>query len=142
MSRKKIPNIPLSKRLSGFQAPIGGLGLIFWIGAFQAATWAHSESHLMLANVLSGYIMGFGTAFAGWVFVHLWNGKAERFIEPNGLLRWLSIVTVGTIFLFGLAGLAIDLYGDTDGWFNTLFWIGGGVMSLCTGPTIDSADGL
>lgn len=137
-----IPSLPLSKRFSGLQGPFAGLSILLWPVAAQTSGWAREHAYTELTNVASGYWMGFGTAFAGWMFVHMWNGNGSRFVASNGFGRWISIISAGVVFLFGLAGFFIDLYGDTNGWFNTAFWVAAALVGVCVAPVIDAADGL
>ncbi len=132
----------LHSRFGWLQAPVGGLGLVIWLGAFQGATWFRAHDLPILADLASGYVLGFGSAFAGWIAFHIWKGNTARFIDDNPFFKWVSIIMLSIIGLFGLAGVLIDLYGNTTGWFNTAFWVGGGVMGICTGPLIDDAEGL
>lgn len=108
------------------------------MASFQAVSWLNEHDMSKLADGVSGYILGFGAAFAGWVAVHLIKGGGAKFIDTNPIFKWVSVFTLMVIALFGLAGFAIDVFGDTSWQFNLGFVAGGFVMSTCFGPVIDA----
>lgn len=132
----------IARTLSSLQAPVGGLGFLLWMASFQAVSWLREHSLPQLADSTSGYILGFGTAFAGWVAVHLIKGNGSKFIDDNPFFKWISIFTLAVIALFGIAGFLIDVFGDTTWQFNVGFVVGGFVMGTCFGPIIDAAENL
>lgn len=132
----------ISRTLSSFQAPVGGLGFLIWLASFQAAPWLREHNLPLLADCMAGYILGFGAAFAGWVAVHLIKGNGSKFIDDNPFFKWISIVVLALIALLGIAGFVIDLFGDTNWQFNVGFVVGGFVMGTCFGPIIDAAENI
>ena len=132
----------LDKRFGWLRDPIGGLGFLFWLGSFKLSTWLRDNDWQNLADMASGYVLGFGTAFTGWILVHLWKGHWSKFIDPHPVWKWFSVFVLIVIFFFGLAGAFIDLFGNTNGYFNVSFWFGTFVMGVCFGPLVDEIDGL
>lgn len=132
----------ISRTLSSLQAPVGGLGFILWLASFQAASWLREHNRPLLADSTAGYCLGFGTAFAAWIASHLFKGNGSKFIDDNRFFKWISIFTLAVIFLFGIVGFLIDVFGDTTWQFTVGFIAGGFVMSTCFGPIMNAAENL
>jgi len=132
----------LQTRVGWLRDPIGGIGFLLWMGSFKLSIWLRDNDFQNLGDISSGYVLGFGTAYSGWVIVHLWKGHLSKFIDPHPIWKWFSIIILITIFLFGLTGALIDLLGNTSGYFNVGFWIGAFVMSACFGPLVDEIVGF
>ena len=132
----------LAKRLGWLQAPIGGFGFLAWMAAFQATAWLREHSLPATAEGVSGYILGFGAAFAWWVAIQIYKGNYAKIVDDHPVWKWLSISMLGVIGLFGAAGFAISLFANTNWPFNVGFSIGGFVVGACFGPLIEVADGL
>jgi hypothetical protein len=132
----------LFQRFGWLQYPIGGFGFLLWMASFQFTRWLREHGCQSLSDIGAGYVLGFATAFAGWVLVHLWKGRWSKFIDSHSILKWFSILSLASIFLFGFAGTLIDLFANTSGYFNVGFWVSAFVMSSCFGPMIDEIEGL
>jgi hypothetical protein len=132
----------LATRFGWLRDPIGGFGFLLWMGAFQFTTWLRDHGHQNFADLGAGYVLGFATAFSGWVLAHLWKGRWSKFVDSHPFWKWFSILNLAGIFLFGLIGALIDLFANTSGYFNVGFWIAAFVMGACFGPMIDEAEGF
>lgn len=132
----------LAKRLGWLRDPIGGGGFLLWMASFQLSVWLRTNGFLEFADLAAGYVFGFGTAFSGWVAAHLWNGHWSKFIDGHPLWKCVSIFVLSMVFVFGLIGALIDLFGNTSEFFNVGFWVGASIMGACFGPLVNEIDGL
>ena len=132
----------LSQRFGWLQYPIGGFGFLMWMASFQVTTLLRENGCQSLSDIGAGYVLGFATAFAGWVLRHLWKGRWSKFVDSHPFWKWFSILSLAGIFLFGLTGALIDLFADTSNYFNVGFWVATFVMGSCFGPMIDKAEGF
>lgn len=132
----------LEKRIGWLQGPIGVLGFLAWMCSFPLSTWSREHEYLALADGVSGYVLGFASAFAGWIAVHLYKGRWANFVDPHPVLKWFSILMLVGVCLFGLAGTLIDRFADTSMIFKVGFWLSAFVMGACVGPAVNRFDGL
>ncbi len=130
----------LAQRFNHLRNPIGVVGLLLWMASFQLSIWLRDKAWHDLADLTSGYALGFVTAFSGWLVHQFWQGHWSRYVDDYFLFKWLSILMTLSIFLFGLAGFLIELFVDTSSYFNIGFMISGFIMGSCFRPMIDELD--
>lgn len=134
--------VTLAKRLEPIRILLGFIGAIAWLGSFQFHSFALSHNWTNTAQSSAGFTLGFASAFAGWVATQIFKGNFSKLVDPHPFLKWISIVMLGGLCLFGIIGGLIDVFGDTSNYFSAAFWVGAFVMGLCTAFVVELVDGI
>ena len=120
----------------------GVVGAIAWILSLQFHGFALNQGLTAVADASAGYTLGFAAAFSGWVAAQILHGNFAKLVDSHRVFKWLSIVALGCICLFGIIGGVLELCGDASNYFNVAFWFGGFIMAVCTAHVVKLIDGI
>jgi hypothetical protein len=119
-----------------WQFGVAIFGTLIWLLIAAVISKVNAFGWTELYNIMSGYFLGTVSAFSGYAFWEVVQGRADKFID-NNIFRWLSILMLFFIFVFGLLSLLTEIFGNTNWLFNIGTSIGGFVVALGLVPTIE-----
>jgi len=116
------------------------IGSLLWFLSMPAAELIKAQGCLELYKFVSGYILGFIVAFAGFIFWEFMQGRGRHLLDPHPFFRWFSYLALATTMLFGTAGLFAEIFGNTDWHYNIGSLLGGLVVGMGLLPVIEKYD--
>jgi hypothetical protein len=125
------------RKVCGWQIYAALLGIIAWLALLQSIDYIRQYGWLKLYSSASGYVIGFITALAGWLFWEILQGRGKKFLDDQPALRWISIVQLCAIFIFGLAGFFKSIWGTNDWTFSLAYFIGATVVGKGLMPFLE-----
>jgi hypothetical protein len=93
---------------------IGLIGVFAWLLMFAVIEYAHDKlmagpaagsPWFEVYEISAGYVLGFVTALAAWLFVSLLRGNAPEVFMEHAWLRWSSLAGLTAVIAACLAGL-------------------------------------
>ena len=127
-------------RLKDWQARLGIIGLLAWMLVMPLSATLEKYHWVSLYKFDAGYILGFITAFSGFVLWEFMCGRGNRFIDPSPWFRWLSYIMLAIGLVLSALALLVQLSGNTDWLFNTGALLAGVVVRVGLLPTIKQLD--
>lgn len=88
-----------------------------------------------LYKFVSGYVLGFIIAFAGFMFWEILRGKAHQFLDDSPYFRWISYIMLVVIIFLGGISLLAQIIGNTNWAYNVGSVLGGLVIGVGVIPT-------
>jgi hypothetical protein len=90
---------------------------------------------------LTGYIMGFYTTFSGYIFWALANGEWQgKLGSQSEFFRLFSSIPLIVMFLFGIFGFLINIFGSMPWFYHLSFFVASVVVSQGILPTLRTLD--
>lgn len=124
-----------------WQAQVGFWGTILWFCTFEASRYANNHEWNNIGRGISGYMIGFATAYCGVLLKEILLGRWKRVFDEHLLLNIVSIIPLASLFLIGIAGFLNGIYGNTQWQYNIAFCVSGFVVSYGVVPMINYMDG-
>lgn len=125
-----------------WQIQIGGWGTILWLASFQALEYSNAHGYQITSKTIIGYIIGFVTAFVGYLFWEVIHGRWETLLgKERGFMRIISAIPLLFLFLFGAFGFFNAIFNSTPWFYNISFAIAGIVVGQGLIPIINHIDG-
>lgn len=120
---------------------LGVLGAIAWLTTFRLHEYALAQGWEPVAHASTGYMLGYASAFSGWVASQVYDGNLSRLVDPHPFWKVISIGLLALLCAIGLIGGFIDFFRDTSLTQRLSFWIGAFVMGVCTSRVVQLVDG-
>jgi hypothetical protein len=125
-----------------WQIHLGIWGFILWMASFQVFGYLNDEGLKDLSLSVSGYTIGFVTAFVGFLFWEILHGKwGTIFGDERGIFRIFSAISFLVLFLFGIFGFLNSIFNTLPWFYNLTFVFGGIVVGQGVVPIIKDLDG-
>ncbi|WP_078118569.1 hypothetical protein [Thiosocius teredinicola] len=125
-----------------WQLALAIFGFLLWMFLLSAIELIEAQGWKVVYEFVSGYSFGYIVAFSGLLFWEVIKGRGRRFLDPHPVFGWLSYFVLGMVFLFGLAGLAIEVFGYTNWPYNIGSLMAGVAVGIGLAPVIDKYDKL
>jgi len=123
-----------------WQMGLAVVGTLLWFVSMPASETIRVQGWLGFYKFVSGYILGFIVAFAGFVFWEFVHGRGRHLLDPHPFFRWFSYLSLAVTMLFGLAALYAEIFGNTDWRYNIGSLLGGTVVVGGLLPVIEKHD--
>lgn len=120
-----------------WQFGLAVFGTLLWMFALVVAERVNALGWAESYRFIAGYVLGYTIAFSGFVFWEVVQGRANKFLDPHPIFRWLSYFMLASIFLFGLLSLMAEIFGNTNWAYNIGSLIGGLVVALGVIPSME-----
>lgn len=117
------------------------LGTLAWLGSLQGVEYARQHGWVNVFSSLSGYILGFVTAFAGYLFWEIVQGRGSRILGEKRILKWISGIVLIPIFLVGFAGFVKGIWWTNNWIYGISAFIGVTVVTKCLIPFLEVLQG-
>ncbi|SDT20517.1 hypothetical protein SAMN05216421_3148 [Halopseudomonas xinjiangensis] len=114
---------------------IAVVGFLAWMLLISTSEQIRELGVPNLYKFVSGYILGFVIAFAGFMFWEVLRGRAHQFLDDSLYFRWISYITLLVILLLGGASLIAQIFGDTNWAYNVGSLLGGIAVGVGVVPT-------
>lgn len=126
--------------LHSWQIKLAIFGSALWMLAMPLSDVLQKHHLSSLYKFNAGYVLGFITAFAGFIFWEFVRGRGSRFIDQHWLFRWLSYSVLAIGALLSLLALIAEVFGHTDWRFNIGALLAGIVVGVGLLPTVEKLD--
>src|SRR5690606_4177932 len=113
-------------------------GSLIWLLGLSTAEAIKSLGWEPLYRINSGYVLGYLTAFSGFVFWECLKGRGKKFLDSHPTFRWISYLSLTAIFIFGFLGLIAQVFGNTNWHFNIGASFGALVIAQGVLPVIEN----
>lgn len=128
--------------LKGWKIHLGCWGAILWLASFNLSGWAGSYGLNEVAELLSGYMLGFLMAFGGYLFWLLADGRSAVILGTKGTLdRAISLFPLLIILMFSGLILYISIFHDPPWAYNIGLVFSSIVVTKGLIPVIGEVDG-
>ena len=122
--------------MKNWQIHVAAWGSIFWLASFQASGYAKSHGYDDLYAAISGYVLGFITAFSGYLIKEIISGRGKELLDDHPFWRVLGLIPLFVLIVLGALGFVVEIFGDTSWQYNMLFLVGGFVVAKGVVPLI------
>lgn len=126
--------------LRSWQVKLAIFGSALWMLAMPLSDVLHKHHLSSLYKFNAGYVLGFLTTFAGFIFWEFVGGRGSKYVDQHWLFRWLSYCVLAVGALMSLFALIAEVFGDTDWRFNIGALLAGIVVGVGLLPTIEKLD--
>ncbi|WP_146094307.1 hypothetical protein [Xanthomonas arboricola] len=126
--------------LRSWQVKLAIFGTALWMLAMPLSDVLQKHHFPSLYKFNAGYVLGFITAFAGFIFWEFVHGRGSKYIDQHWLFRWLSYCVLAIGALMSLLALIAEVFGDTDWRFNIGALLAGIVVGVGLLPTVEKLD--
>jgi len=122
---------------------LGGWGIVLLLASFAIVEKLNFYNLKDASLVISGYVIGFYTTLAGYLFWEvLIAGRWARILGPTkGFARVIAALPLSGIFIYGLVGFLVGIFGSTPWFYNSSFALAGLAASQGFIPLINFIDG-
>ncbi|WP_040242863.1 hypothetical protein [Chromohalobacter japonicus] len=128
--------------MKNWQVQLGGWGSILWASVLFNAEIIREKGWDTAYQMASGYIIGFITAFVGYLFWEVIHGRWESVLgNERGFWRYFSAVPLFVLTVVGLLGFLSSLVGSFTWQYNISFFFAGVVIAQGLAPIINEIDG-
>lgn len=125
-----------------WQTQISGWGSIVWLASFQFMEYANKHGYHEVSNGIFGYILGFVTAFAGYLFWEVIHGRWKSILgEDRGFMRIVSAMPLLGLCILGALGFINAIFNSMPWFYNISFAVAGIVVTQGLVPIINHIDG-
>lgn len=127
--------------MNGWQVQLGVWGTILWLASFQIFGYLDDAGYSLSAKAVSGYVLGFVTAFSAYLFWEIIHGRWVRLLGPvRGWMSVLSAIPLVLLLLLGAIGFFNSIFNNMSWHYNVTFMIAGVVVSQGLIPIINYLD--
>lgn len=126
--------------MKAWQAQVGFWGTILWLCTFEASKYANNHGWDNVGRCISGYMIGFATAYCGVLLKEILCGRWKRVFDEHILLNIASIIPLASLSLIGIAGFLNGIFGNTQWQYNIAFFVSGLVVSQGLVPFVSYVD--
>jgi hypothetical protein len=125
-----------------WQIHLGIWGSILWMASFQIFEYFNNQGQQEISRAISGYTIGFVTAFVGYLFWEITHGKWEVvFGDDRGISKALSAFSFFVLFLIGAFGFLNSIFNTLPWFYNITFALAGIVVAQGLIPLIKNLEG-
>lgn len=123
-----------------WQAQLGFVGTILWFCTFDLIKYSRNHDWDTACQVISGYMIGFVTAYCGIALKEILCGRWRRVFGAHVMLKISSIVPMATLLIIGIVGFLTEIFGNTSWQYNISFCVAGLIVTEGVEPTIKYMD--
>lgn len=128
--------------MKSWQVQLGGWGSIMWASVFFNAEYIREKGWDTAYQMANGYIIGFITAFVGYLFWEVIHGRWKNILgNERGFWRYFSAAPLFALTVVGLLGFLSSLVGSFPWQYNLSFFFAGVVVAQGLVPIINEIDG-
>lgn len=125
-----------------WQIQLGGWGSILWAIVIFNIEHIRNAGWLTTYQVSGGYMLGFITAFVGYLFWEIVHGRWHTiFGNERGFWRIFSAIPLLVLTVIGVLSFIAGLVGSQPWHYNLSFVLAGVVVSQGLVPIINEIDG-
>ena len=126
--------------LRSWQVKLAIFGTALWMLAMPLSDVLQKHHLSSLYKFNAGYVLGFMTTFAGFIFWEFICGRGSKYIDQHWLFRWFSYCVLAIGALMSLLALIAEVFGNTDWRFNIGALLAGIVVGVGLLPTVEKLD--
>lgn len=126
--------------MKGWQIQLAFWGGLLWLGAFSITDYANTHKYHELSSAMAGYIMGFVTAFSGYLLWEIVCGRGKKFLDSHPVGRVFSTIPLILLIAIGLVGFYGEIFGNTTWYYNISFFIAAFIVKNGLIPAVDHFD--
>jgi len=116
-------------------------GVMLWLGSFQLSEYLRGKGWAELHLAASGYMIGFITAFSGYLIWEVINGRGRDLLDQHPFWRVFSIFPLLILVCIGVAGFYNEMFGSSPWYYNVTFFLANFIVGKALIPVIHDLDG-